>query len=358
MVILVCASGAGQQVPNRSRRFGPDACGPVDPSYIRMVNETGGQPMFLQPSEAAKAVHFMRESVGENHVMFLWATDTLDSSSRNFTVPIDSAVKRATFSLSTDTKGTSMTVVSPAGQNIAPGSTGVEITELNCGRIVTLTAPQPGDWRVMIRGVGTFWLQAQGKSDIFLTTLEFVRQGGRPGHEGLVRISGQPILNQPGTLQLNLSGDFETAEFQLVGQNGESITPVHMRIVSSDKDEREYVGTFDLPSKPFRVAVLGQDATGNEHQRYFNTLFHAESVEVALQQTAEDLNPGTTTTVKCKVRNVGPPTTFRVMAVDTPHFITRVEPSTLTLAAGASGTVSIDLTVPAETQTVWAWILR
>src|SRR6266446_2792741 len=46
---LLCASASlafGQTQPstNRSRTFGPDACGPADPAYIHTANETGGIP--------------------------------------------------------------------------------------------------------------------------------------------------------------------------------------------------------------------------------------------------------------------------------------------------------------------------
>jgi len=349
-MILTCAAAAGQQGVNRSRRFGPDACGPVDPSYIRIANETGGQPMFLQPSEAAKAVQFMRESVGENRVTFLWATGTLDSAHREYKVPIDSTVQRATFSLSTDTKGTSMTILLPSGDSAAPGGTGIQMTELNCGRIVTVDKPQAGEWQVTIRGSGTFWLEAQGKSEIFLSTVEFVRPGGRPGHEGLFRIPGQPISGEPATVELNISGPLATAAFELVAQNGEMIKPLGMRVVSSEGDEREYVGTFDLPTEPFRIAVTGRESGGKRYQRYFHTLFHAETVEVLPQHPTDDLKPGETATVNYTVRNVGAPATFRIIAVDSRHFVTRVDPQTPTLARGASGKISVDLTVPADTQ--------
>jgi len=57
---LLCATassvfGQAQPSTNRSRSFGPDVCGPADPAYIHTANETGGIPMFLQRSEAAKA---------------------------------------------------------------------------------------------------------------------------------------------------------------------------------------------------------------------------------------------------------------------------------------------------------------
>ena len=60
----------GQSTPqqNRSRKFGPGECGPVDPSYIQLANETGGQPFFLNPSEVAKAFHFVRESSGSHWI--------------------------------------------------------------------------------------------------------------------------------------------------------------------------------------------------------------------------------------------------------------------------------------------------
>src|SRR5438067_1436672 len=47
---------------NHSRKFGPGECRPVDPSYIRAADETGGQPFFLNPSETGKAFHFVRET--------------------------------------------------------------------------------------------------------------------------------------------------------------------------------------------------------------------------------------------------------------------------------------------------------
>lgn len=103
-LIAAVFSDPGQE-SNRSRRFGPDACGPVDPSYIRLANETGGQPMFLQPSEIAQSGHFMRESSGQNHVTLLWASAQLQGATREFRIPVDSTIDRLTFVASHDTKG-------------------------------------------------------------------------------------------------------------------------------------------------------------------------------------------------------------------------------------------------------------
>jgi von Willebrand factor A domain-containing protein 7 len=350
LIITISRLSAQQSQPNRSRKFGTDSCGPVDPTYIRIANETGGQPMFLQPSEAGKAGHFMRESMGENAVTLLWATGKLEGATREFTIPVDSSVDRTTFSLSTDTKGTSMTLLRPSGEEINAGTAGVEISELNCGRIVTVASPEAGDWRAQIAGSGTFWVQAQGKSEIYFVTVEFVRAKGRPGHQGYFRIPGQPIAGEPATLQVELSGLARDAAFELVTEDGKVIQPIHLRPETSG-DDSEYYGSFELPARPFRVAVTGRDDKGNDYQRYFHTLFRAENVEVIPERAVtDDLRPGKTTSVNYTVRNVGPAAAFRIVVYDTRHFLSRVEPRELKLETGASANVSVDLSVPAETQ--------
>jgi von Willebrand factor A domain-containing protein 7 len=353
LCFLVAASSAFAQqptTPNRSRRFGPDACGPADPNYIRVANESGGLPMFLQPSEAAKAFHLIRQSTQNNVVTLFWTWGTLEGGAREFTVPVDSTIENVTFSLSVDNKGTSMTVDRPSGAEAAAGDAGLKLTELNCGRILTVNAPETGAWRVRVSGSGRFWLEAQAKSEIFLVRVEFVKRGGRPGHEGLFKISGQPLAGVPATLESSLSGSFAKADFKLVSEAGEVIKPIEMRLESSSSNDREYVGRFELPSQPFRVAAAGQDEKGVPYQRFFHTLFHAETVEVEPAVHVDDLPPGKTTSLSFKVRNVGPPATFRILVADSRRFVSRIEPKELALDTGASGTVTVDLAVPADTK--------
>src|SRR5215831_10420603 len=96
LVLIASSLGFGQTQPstNRSRPFGPDACGPVDPAYIRTANETGGVPMFLQRSEAVKAFHLVRESTRNNVATVFWATGTLDGQPQTIDVSVDSVTQR------------------------------------------------------------------------------------------------------------------------------------------------------------------------------------------------------------------------------------------------------------------------
>ena len=343
-------SGQTQPLTNRSMPFGPDACGPVDPVYLQTANETGGIPMFLQRSEVAKAFHLVRESTRNNVATVFWARGTLDGKPQTIEIPVDSVTKRITFTFSVDTKGDELKLTPPSGGAITEGSPTTEVTELNCGRIVTVSSPKAGSWRAELTGKGRFWMEAQAQSDLYFIRVEFVKEGGRPGHEGLFRIQGQPMAGTPATLQASLSASTtQSTEFQLVSEQGRPLQKLQMHAVNSDREFLEFFGSVDLPKVPFRVAVMGRDTKGKSYQRLFSNLFHAESVEVAPNLDFDELSAGSTRPVEFRVRNIGFPRTFKLTVTDAHGFVSKVEPKELALGAEEAGTVRVDLTVPAGT---------
>jgi hypothetical protein len=280
----------------------------------------------------------------------LWATGTLDAKVQSFEVPVDSVTTRITFSMSVDTKGTKLALTQPSGGVIAEATANNEITELNCGRIVTVSTPETGIWRVQITGTGKFWIEVQAESDIHIISAEFVRKGGRPGHEGLFRIQGQPLSGIPATLQVSLSTqEVETAEFRLVSDRGDTLQELHVQPENSDRDFREYLGILEPPKQPFRVAVSGHDSKGRPYQRFFPALFHAETVEVLPDHVSDELSVGSSTTLTFTLRNIGPSSNFKISVADGHQFVSHVSSLELALGAGESKTLHVELTVPAGT---------
>src|SRR5258708_12137076 len=159
--------GQVQPSQNQSRAFGPDACGPADPAYIHTANETGGIPMFLQRSEAAKEFHLVRESTRNNVSTVFWATGTLDGKPHTITIPVDSVTKRITFTFSVDTKGNHINLTQPSGGAITEGLAGIEDTELNCVRILTVTSPEAGLWDAELPGARRGWVQPPRRGGLF-----------------------------------------------------------------------------------------------------------------------------------------------------------------------------------------------
>src|SRR5690348_6809951 len=165
IVFLACCLPVLAQQQRRSHvRYGPGVCGPADPTYIRTAEESGGQPLFLAPDEVAKAFALVSELTRSNHVTLLWARGEL-SEGHDFVVPVDSTMKRLAFSLSFDTAGGKLAVLGPEGKAVTSETAGAVVTPLNCGEIVTVAPPAPGEWHVQVAGKGRFWLEANGVSD-------------------------------------------------------------------------------------------------------------------------------------------------------------------------------------------------
>jgi len=352
-LFVACVGWADAQTEpaqNRSRSFGPEACGPADPAYIHAANETGGIPLFLQRSEAGKAFQLVRESTRSNVSTIFWGTGLLAGKTEIIEIPVDSVTQRITFAFSTDAKGSKLTLKQPSGGAITESTASTEIAELNCGRIVTVSTPEAGGWRAEISGSGRFWLEAQAQSDIQFIKAEFVKEGGRPGHEGFFRIQGQPLMGKPAMLQVSLSAqEIKTAEFHLVSERGEAIQEVKLHASNSDREFLELAGKVELPAERFRVAVTGLDSHGRIYQRFYSSLFHAESVEVTASLDFDELSAGDMKQAAFTVRNTGAPRTFKLTVTDAHQFVNKVEPKELNLGADESGKVLVELRVPAST---------
>jgi von Willebrand factor A domain-containing protein 7 len=345
--VCACAVAALGQL-NPSHSFGPDQCGPVDPAYISTANATGGVPLFLQRSEAGKAMQLMRESTRPNISTVLWASEKLTGAPQNFEIPVDSSMQRITFTFSVDSKKSGLILKRPDGHVIGEGSSRTEDTELNCGRIITVDKPEAGIWQAEVRGEsGRYWLVTEGQSDIYFIKAEFVSLGGRPGHEGLFRIQGQPIAGQPAILQESLSAtETQTTEFSFVSERGEVLQKLNMKVTDPDREFMEFTGDVMPPAVPFRIAVSGRDAKGMRYQRFDAPLSHAETVQVIPKLDFNEIAAGTSKQAVFEVKNFGPARSFKVMVTDAQRFIVSAAPTELTIPEHGSGIVHVHLTVP------------
>ncbi|MBE8988348.1 hypothetical protein [Nostoc sp. LEGE 12450] len=342
----VIAIAKAKQIKINPLLFG--SCSPIDPAYVKVAEETGGQLFFLRTSEAGSTFNLIKPQLSGNLVPIVSVRSTLSGGSRTLDVPIDSSVESATFSVSIDSKGP-IALFRPSGAEVVSGNPGVTITELSSGRIVTVNAPETGTWRLQIQGSGDFSAEAQANSSIQFNSFQFVKLTGRPDHEGLFPIAGQPTTTTDNTGLASVFGPFNTVNFKLVSESGETIQSVNLVRGNSQAAADEFVGNFGLPATPFRVAVSGVDSKGLPYQRLFATSFRRQTVEVTADSPIASLPIGATTTLRFIVRNTGTAGNFQLVFADNLRFITRVQPTVLNLASGASGTVDVDVTVPTST---------
>jgi hypothetical protein len=331
---LSLALPAGVDAQNRSHQFGPGKCGPVDPVYLKTASETGGQPLFLGPSEIAASAQVMRETSGADDTLILWASDS--GGAREFTLPVDGTIARMTLSAMFDTTGGVMTIVAPDGRTISADGR-IEDTPLNCGRIVTIPSPEPGSWRVRAAPSGRFWLTAHARSDVDIISAAFVQVAGRPGHEGLMKISGRPAATNPATLRVTFSGAAaRSVQFHLLSMEGLLLKQLGLPRIGSD----EFAGTIDLPADSFRVAMMGVDANGLPFQRVFSTAFRGELVELSSADAVQTVQPGQLARLRIRLRNLGPRARYRIVSTHVAQVL-KVAPADVEIHEGGETVVTV-----------------
>ena len=347
-MVAVLAGAMGRAAADQTgpgRAFGPGRCGPIDASYVRGANATGGQVLPLGPTEVGAAAPLMAASFNAETVF--WATAPLTSSGQTITVPVDGVTSRIAFVLSTDGSIADMTVTDPGGMLVS-AATGADAFSFGCVRGFAVERPAAGEWTVRAAGAGTYWFLVHARSELGLDDAAFVQVAGRPAHEGLFRIPGQPVAGRQATLRARITReDVADATFDLVSVSGARLQAIELSPVTASSTEEEYVGEIaNLPSLPFRVRVSGHDRTGAVYQRVSRPAFHAATVEVVPPQMVT-LSRGQQTAVTVRVRNVGAPTRLQIVAVLNATVL-RVEPATLQLSANESRDVTVWAGVPAD----------
>lgn len=228
----------------------------IDPSRLKEAEESG-LPM-LDPQEIAKAGP-LNEHSKANDSSILLISGELKQGKREFAVPVDSTVQFLSFSVFIQCVS-SITILDPAGTQVSAGPQ-TEEGKFHSGRLVNVTDPQAGLWRIRIEGSGVYSISAGGRSSIRFTKAEFVG-------------SSDGALPKAGVTQkwrATLQGDFSTVQFVVMTSDG--MTSVFK--TEHTENPQEFVGDVSAPSLPFRIIAEGTDTNGQIFRRFFPLLFRS-----------------------------------------------------------------------------------
>jgi hypothetical protein len=325
------------------------SCSPIDPAYYMIAQQTGGQLFALERStaETEKIFGLVTPYVSTNPKPLLAAKGTIGGA-RNFNVPVDRTMRNLQVAVAVDA-GATARLFDPSGREVVAGAAGVSVTTLTGGKLIAVTAPAPGNWRVALAGVGNYDVSLSGDSPLELNRFEFVEMRGREGHAGLFPIKSQPLAGATQQARGTLLGAFSTAQFVLVNEAGETIAPLNAVRGNGDAMPDEFLASFMLPAEPFRVMVTGRLATGDTYQRVYPPVFLGRSVKVeALGGGFGAFSPGQTYTVRFQVSNLGAADNYAVTVTDERGFV-RTYPGSLSLGPKAAAVVSVQIAIPATT---------
>lgn len=325
------------------------SCSPIDPAYIRVAQETGGQVFFIRRSEVGSIFQLIEPSLSGDLRPILVLNDRFAGAAKSFDVPIDSTVRSITFSVSADSLS-SVRVTRPSGVEVLTSDSDVTYTPLSTARIYTIDAPAAGNWNISVSGTGDLSLAALGNSPIDFADFSFVELRGRIEHEGLFRLNGQPIRDNEYIARARAFGPFASIAFERVALDGTPLGPIALSAGGHiDAAADEYVGNMTATETPFRIYARGVDASGAAFQRAYAPVFRGQTVKVEPVTASTTLIPGATTPVEFRVSNLGVSGSFRITASDEARFAAGSTPALVSLGAGESTVVRVSMVVPAAT---------
>ena len=274
LFIAIATTLVAQDQQPRSRPGWP-CVGKPDPSYFTVAEGSGGQVFLFDPSEVSESSALMIGAMKHEETVYR-AAGTLAEGVHEFSIPVDSAIESAMFSVSLQCLQV-VEIVRPSGDELRANDPGVEYHQFQAGRIVTLPKPTPGAWTVRVAGKGMFFLVLQAKSELTLDRVAFVEPGGRPGHEGLFPIKGAPRRGVAQKMEVEMSGAFRNPRFRFVSSAAELIQELPLEAQEDSGGEHAFLGDVTPRARQFRLAVSGEDGRGFPFQRVHAPLFTAEA---------------------------------------------------------------------------------
>jgi hypothetical protein len=325
------------------------SCSPIDPVYKRNTTETGGQMFVVERGQVGSLFSLIAPQVTGDFEPLLLASGLLATTPREFTIAVDTTVRRAVFSATADVL-TSATLLRPDGTAVAAGDPGVTSVDLTTTRVVTIELPAPGAWTLRVQGTGEYSVGAQGNTDLFVETFQFV-QHGNPKHPGFYPVNGQPLAGQKATTLARVGGPANGPAFEAISMDGALLQPLPLETGHPDAAEGDYTGMFDLPETPFRVLVRGIDPAGFPFQRIVPKLIRPQvaRVVVDLLSVPDRIPAGATTTLRFSLLNVGPTATFDITARDDRGFVRNLSPTSVVLDQDGTAAIEVGVLPPLTT---------
>jgi len=259
-----------QQQPSTTRPGWP-CVGKPDPSMVSVSEASGGQVFLLDRSELASSATLLTARDGLEEVLRRIVGE-FEPGVHSADVAVDRSVERVLFSLSLQCLQ-EVDVVRPSGAVVAASDPDVTWTAFHAGRQIGVQSPEAGTWTVRLAGKGLMFLVVHARASLVLEGTRLVREGGRPGHEGLFEDPAPLESGTPRLMEIRVSKGLIGPAFEMRTSEDRVLGALNPSSHVVDDDEQVFLVDFVVPSRPFRVVVTGHDRTGKTVQRAQGSLY-------------------------------------------------------------------------------------
>jgi hypothetical protein len=239
-----------------------------DSVYAKVAESTGGSYHSLPRTEASSIATTLSALTLSDSVGIFKISDTLNTSTASYDLPVDSAMTQFTISL--QGVGVSLNLTKPDGTPLDTTSSNVNITITSDGEFIKVANPTAGFWKVVVSGNGAFSLDARGVSSLHFSSFDFVETRGRFGHTGYYPITTQPAYDHDIAAVAYLEGDFSTATFDLRGTDNSHVIDANMTQSPGEEGgppSNSFYGEMRLVPGTLLVYCTGVDSAGAPYLR-------------------------------------------------------------------------------------------
>ncbi len=293
----------------------------------------------------------------------LMARGSLDETPHTYDVPVDSSIRRLAIFVEVDPR-LAVRLWRPGGAAVRASDEDVIVSSVERidvrdstatrERAYTVTAPQPGIWRVEIpRATGSasrrFALVARANSPTALRRCEFVREQSVIDG-GYFAIHGMPLVGVPATVRASVENAPDERAFRAVDERGDTLEGFSLRSDDPLSSPDTPVGPVTLPAVPFWMVMNATDAAGAPIRRQCPAMFRAQPVGVFFRADVLDsIAAGSSRRLAFTIANLGTaPATFALRATTSLGEVRDLSPRAVSLRTDESATATVVLAIPSD----------
>ena len=253
----------------------------IDESFLSISEATGGMMFNLRGDELGKLSVLSSEmflgrdrrdplsGIESGPAYLLKLRRRFGPSSKDEYIDVDSTVTKLFIFLNA-MHPVGVELSTPDGSLVTEATPGVKVEQYSSGCLVMIENVRPGTWRVRVEGSSHVVVHVEGRTPIRFFSFDYVRWGGRPGHQGWFDLKDRPRVGEQHRAEATLFGPEaydQLEEFQIRSLEGDVVT----RIPFEQEKGRDYlVGPLDVPGEMSRIYVTGRDKYGYPFQRMYS----------------------------------------------------------------------------------------
>lgn len=316
-----------------------------------LADQTGGISFNVTRSEVDDVTSILFEFGAPDTEVFFSQKVALSSGGTTVVeIPVDDTLStRVSFMVTGAVRYSrpSVTINRPNGTVVDSNEAGVTLTQLSSVVNYAIDNPEVGIWRVELTGNGNFLVRAFGQTAMQVNGLRLLQETLQPPRPGLdfIPIEGDMVMGAEIVAEIRLTmAPGNVSSLTLQRPDGTVIlTPA----VTSRDGVRRFQATFNVPSEPFLIKLIGQTLEGNAFHREIPTVLVPQTVGINVAPISADAAPESTAQFSVTVTNASEsPATYVLSGSSSLDWTVNSPSEPLVVQPGEFQTVIVEVEVP------------